>query len=78
MTEKEIKLAVANQIQNMMYNDITEGYGLESFEAWCDDGEVFEEEGMSKEEAEECMALVRKIAPKVDDLLLNDLNVDMC
>ena len=78
MTEKEIKLAVANQIQNMMYNDITEGYGLESFETWCNDGEVFEEEGMGKEEAEECMALVRKIAPKVDDLLLNDLNVDMC
>ena len=78
MTEKEIKLAVANQIQNMMYNDITEGYGLESFEDWCQNGEVFENEGMSKKEADECMALVRKVAPKVDDLLLNDLNTDNC
>ena len=78
MTEKEIKLAVANQIQNMMYNDITCENGLESFECWCQDGEVFENEGMGKEDVDKCMALVRKVAPKVDDLLLNDLNTDNC
>ena len=78
MTKKDIKLAVANQIQNMMYNDITEGYGVESFECWCEDGEVFENEGMSKEEANECMALVREVAPLVDELVLNHLNIDNC
>lgn len=78
MTKKETILAVANQIQNMMYNDITNGYGVESFESWCADGEVFENDGLNKEDVNECMTLVREVAPIVDNLVLNHLNIDNC
>lgn len=78
MAKKETILAVANQIQNMMCNDITNEYGVESFESWCANGEVFENEGLNKEETNECMALVREVAPIVDDLVLNHLNIDNC
>ena len=78
MTKKETILAVANQIQNMMYNDITNEYGVESFESWCADGEVFENDGLNKEDVNECMTLVREVAPIVDNLVLNHLNIDNC
>lgn len=76
MTQKEIILAVANQIQNMMYNDITCENGVQCFESWCENGEIFENEGMDKENAAECMKLVKRIAPLVDNLILNNLNID--
>jgi len=76
MTNKEIILAVANQIQNMMYNDITCENGVQCFEAWCENGEVFENDGMGKEDAAECMQLVKRVAPLVDNLVLNNLNID--
>lgn len=74
--KKQIILAVANQIQNMMYNDITCENGVESFECWCNDGEVFENEGMDAADVKECMQLVKAVAPLVDDLVLNHLNID--
>lgn len=74
--KKQIILAVANQIQNMMYNDITCENGVESFENWCNDGEVFENEGMDAADVKECMQLVKVVAPLVDDLVLNHLNID--
>ena len=77
MTKKETIFAVANQIQNMMYNDITCGYGVESFEGWCNGGEVFENEDLKPDDVRQCMELVKEIAPIVDDLILNHLNPDM-
>ncbi len=74
--KKQIILAVANQIQNMMYNDITCENGVESFECWCNDGEVFENEGMDEADAKECMQLVKVVAPLVDNLVMNHLNID--
>ena len=74
--KKQIIFAVANQIQNMMYNDITCENGVESFECWCNDGEVFENEGMDAADVKECMQLVRVVAPLVDELILNHLNID--
>ena len=65
--------AVANEIENMMYNDINEGNGIEGFEGWCAGGEVFEESGL---DVEECMQLVREVAPLVDELVYKHLNVD--
>lgn len=65
--------AVANEIENMMYNDINEGNGIEGFEGWCNGGEVFEESGL---DVEECMQLVREVAPIVDNLVYKHLNVD--
>lgn len=77
MARKSVILAVANQIQNMMYNDITCENGVECFESWCADGEVFEEAG-DDDFVKECMALVTEVAPIVDNLILNHLNIDMC
>ena len=77
MTRKEVILAVANQIQNMMYNDIDCGNGVECVESWCADGEVFEEAG-NEDFIKECMTLVKEVAPIVDELVLNHLNIDMC
>lgn len=74
--KKNIIMAVANQIQNMMYNNITNENGLESFEGWCEDGEVFVNNDMSEEEVKECMTLVEHVAPLVDKLMFEYLNVD--
>ncbi len=76
MKKKDVILAVANQIQNMMYNDINCDNGVECFEAWCADGEVFENEGLHSNEVAQCMKLVREVAPIVDNLVLNHLNID--
>ena len=77
LTEKEIILAVANEIQNMMYNDITCENGVESFECWCNDGEVFEAyDCYTKEDVEQIMDKVRALAPVVDQLVLSNLNID--
>ena len=76
MTKKEAIIAVAGQIINMMYNDILRENGVECLEAWCADGEVFVLNDMSEQDADECMELVREVAPIVDDLVLNHLNPD--
>ena len=41
MTDTEIKIAVAEQIINMLENDIINKNGGESFLGWLGDGEVF-------------------------------------
>ena len=63
--------AVANQLINMLTNNILEDNGTESFEGWCEDGEVFNDHPSYKEE---CVALMRKVAPLVDELTYNHLN----
>ena len=76
MTKSEIKIAVVGQLVNMLTNDILYENGTECFEGWCADGEVFELNGCNDKEVDECMVLVREIAPIVDDLVLNYLNPD--
>lgn len=77
---KEIKRAgairqiVAGQLVAMIENDVLNDYGVESFVGWCEDGDVFANMGLNEQGVEECMALVRKIAPIVDDLVMNHLN----
>ena len=77
MARKEIMMAVANQIENMMYNNITCENGGEPFEGWCNKGEVFRLNDMTPKEVSECMQLVEQVAPLVDKLCLEYLNVDM-
>ena len=76
MTKETIIWHVAAQISNMIYNDIVLKNGVECFEAWCEDGEVFDLLGLSDEEVNECLAKVKEVAPIVDDLVLNHLNAN--
>ena len=80
-TKRDVILAVAGQLENLMYNGIDEEYGLESFEGWCEDGEVFTfipEFGEDEEFVNDCVELMKNVAPMVDILLLNHLNPDNC
>ena len=63
--------AVANQLINMLTNNILEDNGTETFEGWCEDGEVFNDHPAYKEE---CVALMKEVAPLVDELTYNHLN----
>lgn len=74
MTKSEIKTEVAGQIAAMIENDILNGYGVESFIGWCEDGEVFFNNGIEDGDLEECIALMKEVAPIVDDLVMNYLN----
>ena len=71
-----IKIAVVEQLVNMLTNDILCENGAEGFEGWCADGEVFELNGCNERDVADCMRLVRKVAPIVDNLVLNYLNPD--
>ena len=62
------KVSVAGQIVNMLTNDILFKNGIEPFEGWCADGEVFEEAGYDAEMIDICNELVRKVAPLVDEI----------
>lgn len=75
MDKNEIIKVVTNEICNMLSNDILCENGAECFESWCEDGEVFENEGYSKEDIKEIMSFVEEIAPLVDDLVCNKLNI---
>lgn len=58
---KETKQKVAEQIINMLQNNVMLDCGTESFVGWCEDGEVFDWD-------EDCIALMNKVAKIVDDL----------
>lgn len=73
---KKIRQAVTGQLISMLYNDIINEYGGESFEGWCADGEVFED--LTEEEIEKANALVKEITPLVDNITYNYLFVDAC
>lgn len=62
---------VTNQLVNMLTNNILEDNGTETFEGWCEDGEVFNAHPTYKEE---CVPLMKKVAPLVDELTYNHLN----
>ena len=64
--------AVTGQLINMLDNDIMRDNGIEGFEGWCADGEVFED--LSGEYFEEAMRLVKDIAPLVDNLVYGYLD----
>jgi len=66
--------AVTNQLINMMYNDIIEENGIEGFEGWCADGEVFDT--LPEEYFDDAMRLMKQVAPLVDDLIYKHLNIN--
>lgn len=68
---KETKQKVTEQIINMLTNNILEEQGGETFEGWCEDGEVFDWD-------EDCIALMKKVSTFVDSLSWElDLYKDM-
>ena len=70
MTRNDIKRVVAEQICNMLDNNIVRGFGGECFNGWLEDGNIFYNggEGYSEEEIKEIMAFVEEISDLVDEL----------
>ena len=59
---------VVEQVINMLTNNVIESNGSEGFECWCNDGEVFENNGHTGAELKERKRLVERLAPFVDRL----------
>lgn len=74
---RDARMCVAAQIHAMIENDILSGYGVESFVGWCDDGEVFFLNGIKGYLLQECIAIMNKVAPIVDNLVMNHLNPNL-
>jgi hypothetical protein len=66
MTDQEIKQAVAEQLSNMITNNIVNGYGVESFRGWVEDGNTFAQLGMTESEVERAMKLVAEVETATD------------
>ena len=62
---------VAEQIINMLTNNILEDNGTEGFEGWCEDGDVFSEHPTYQDE---CIKLMKEVSPIVDELTYNHIN----
>lgn len=75
MTEKQkaVVIAVTNQYINMLYNNVINDNGVESFIGWCEDGDVFE--GSHIDNWDECIALMEEVAPLIDKLTYKFLNL---
>ena len=68
MTDEAIKSAVAEQLAGMIDNNIVRGFGVESFRGWCEDGDVFANNGMTDDEIDRAMALVDELEDAVDKI----------
>ncbi len=69
MYSKKAKIMVAEQIINMLDNNVLQNNGYESFKGWLEDGEVFcNNESYTDAEVVEAMKLVDNVADLVDDL----------
>ena len=68
MTDKEIKRVVAEQLANMIENNLVNGYGVESFRGWVEDGDTFAELGLTDGEIERAMKLVAEIETATDTI----------
>ena len=60
----------------MLINNILHEHGNESFEGWCEDGDVFEiaYPNEDKEFLAECERIMKEVAPLVDRLTYNHLS----
>lgn len=66
--EETIK-KVTEWIIGLLENDILQENNIEGFEGWCEDGGVFGDD-------KEAVALMREVAPMVDNLTYNGLCKD--
>lgn len=65
---------VAEQIINMLVNNVLHDNGTESFEGWCEGGDVFFYGDVTEQEVEAATGLLKKVAPVVDELTYNYIN----
>lgn len=68
--DKAVVVAVTQHYINMLYNNVIEDCGVESFEGWCEDGDIFDEDSHEK-----CVELMHKVAPLIDELTYKFLNL---
>lgn len=70
MNRDDIKRLVAEQVCNMLDNNIVRDAGGECFKSWLEDDDIFRNggDGYSEDEINEIMAFVDEIADLVDDL----------
>ena len=69
--EQEAVQMVTAALIGMLENNVLLGFGTEPFEGWCEDGDIFE----GSEFEDECIALMHKVAPIVDKLTYDFLNL---
>ena len=69
--EAEAVCIVTETLIGMLENNVVRGFGTEPFEGWCEDGDIFAD----SEFEDECIALMHKIAPIVDKLTYEYLNL---
>lgn len=68
--EKAVVIAITQHYINMLYNNVIEDNGVEGFEGWCEDGDIFDEDSRDK-----CVELMHKVAPLIDELTYKFLNL---
>lgn len=73
----DARMAVAEMIIGQLENNVLQENGFESFEGWCDNGEVFENfPDLDKDEREKAVSIMHTIAPDVDQIG-SQLNMDL-
>lgn len=73
----DARLAVAEMIIGQLENNVLQENGFESFETWCDNGEVFENfPDLDENEREKAVSIMHTIAPDVDQIGFQ-LNMDL-
>lgn len=68
--EKAVVIAVTQVLIAMLENNVISDNGTESFVGWCEDGDIFDEDSHEK-----CVELMHKVAPLIDELTYDYLNL---
>lgn len=78
METKEIKKAVVEQIIGMLENNILRECGVEMFEGWLEDGDVFFNLGWDEKDIAEAMRYAHEVSPALDVInnVLGDLSYE--
>ena len=66
MTTKEIKKALVQQIIGMLDCNILQENGVEMFEGWLEDGDVFYYNDWGEKDIEEAMFYAHKVSAALD------------
>lgn len=78
MKTSEIKKAVVEQIIGMLENNILRECGVEMFEGWLEDGDVFFNLGWDEKDIMEAMRYAHEVSPALDTInnVLGDLSYE--